>query len=145
MHFSEKWNSGTPMLLHAHASNLCALGADAHSSIRLYLSSTQELRFHVLCHVETCCWSRKFLQRHIQQYLQKHMYMAPKSVVLVAALKASERSASAPAIKADAEQRLQSTQVKLSGDGFCLHSVFISWHRSRTDLCAAMLAMYVLT
>ena len=131
------------MLLHDHASNLCALGAYAHKTTRLYMNSRQQLRFHALCHVETCCWRRKFLQRHIQQYLQKHMYMAPKSVVLVAALKPAEMSASAPAIKADAEERLQSTQVRIPGLAFCLHSVLISWHGSCTDLCAAMLAMYV--
>lgn len=98
------------------------------------MNSRQQLRFHALCHVETCCWRRKFLQRHIQQYLQKHMYMAPKSVVLVAALKPAEVSASAPAIKADAEQRLQSTQVKISWNWVCLQSAFVTWHGSRTFL-----------
>ncbi|CAL5227490.1 g10471 [Coccomyxa viridis] len=53
---------------------------------------------------------RKFLRRHIQQYLQKHMYMPPKSIVLVASLKPADKGAPAPAIKADTEQRLQRTQ-----------------------------------
>ena len=57
-------------------------------------------------------WCRKFLRRHIQQYLQKHMYMPPKSIVLVASLKPADKGAPAPAIKADTEQRLQRTQVR---------------------------------
>ena len=37
--------------------------------------------------------------------------MPPKSVVLVASLQPAEKSAAAPATKADTEQRLQRTQV----------------------------------
>ena len=38
--------------------------------------------------------------------------MPPKSIVLVASLQPAAKGAAAPATKADAEQRLQSTQVR---------------------------------
>ena len=63
----------------------------------------------------SCC-CRKFLRRHIQQYLQKHMHLPPKSVVLVATLRSNIIGRGAPATKADAEQRLQSSQVSPRGE-----------------------------
>lgn len=57
------------------------------------------------------CACRKFLRRHIQQYLQKHMHMPPKSIVLVASLLSREKDVAAPATKESAAERLQNSQV----------------------------------
>ena len=59
-------------------------------------------------------WRRTFLKRHIAKYLEQHIELPPKAVVLVALLQPSALPGTADATAASTAERLQGAQERLA-------------------------------